>query len=75
MSKKTATDGAKPCVVLGISGSIAAYKAAEIASALTKAGVDLRVIMTASATKLVQPQTFFTLSRNPVVTSLWETPE
>jgi phosphopantothenoylcysteine decarboxylase/phosphopantothenate--cysteine ligase len=62
-------------VVLGVTGSIAAYKAAEIASSLTKAGVDVHVIMTDSATKLVQPQTFFTLSRNPVVTSLWEAPE
>jgi phosphopantothenoylcysteine decarboxylase/phosphopantothenate--cysteine ligase len=62
-------------VVLGVSGSIAAYKAAEIVSRLTKAGVDVHVIMTASATRLVQPQTFFTLSRNPVVTSLWDAPE
>ncbi len=75
MSKTTVTENRKPCVVLGVTGSIAAFKAAEIASALAKAGVDVHVIMTASATKLVQPQTFFTLSRNPVTTSLWETPE
>ena len=75
MAGNTQADGAKPCVVLGITGSIAAYKAAEITSSLTKAGVDVTVIMTGSATKLVQPQTFFTLSRNPVVTSLWEAPE
>lgn len=65
----------KPCVVLGVTGSIAAYKAAEVASALGKAGVDVHVIMTASAARLVQPQTFFTLSRNPVTTDLWEAPE
>ena len=75
MAGKTQANGAKPCVVLGITGSIAAYKAAEITSSLTKAGVDVTVIMTDSATKLVQPQTFFTLSRNPVVTSLWDAPE
>lgn len=75
MAGNTQADGAKPCVVLGITGSIAAYKAAEITSSLTKAGVDVTVIMTESATKLVQPQTFFTLSRNQVVTSLWDVPE
>lgn len=65
----------KPCIVLGVTGSIAAYKAADLVSRLTKAGVEVHVIMTASATKLVQPQTFFTLSRNPVVTDLWSVPE
>ncbi len=73
------TPGPRPaphgCIVLGVSGSIAAYKAAEITSSLTKAGVEVHVIMTASATKLVQPQTFFTLSRNAVVTDLWSVPE
>ncbi|MFA4943568.1 MAG: bifunctional phosphopantothenoylcysteine decarboxylase/phosphopantothenate--cysteine ligase CoaBC [Lentisphaeria bacterium] len=63
------------CVVLGVTGSIAAYKAAEVASALVQAGVEVQVIMTAAATKLVQPQTFFTLSRNPVATDLWAAPE
>jgi len=73
----TDTEGAgtSPCIVLGVTGSIAAYKAAEVVSTLTQAGVDVHVIMTAAATKLVQPQTFFTLSRNPVITSLWDQPE
>jgi len=63
-----------PLVVLGITGSIAAYKAADLTSKLVQAGVEVRVIMTESATKLVQPQTFLTLSRQPVVTDLWALP-
>lgn len=64
-----------PCVVVGVTGSIAAYKAAEVVSALTKRGVEVHVIMTASATRLVQPQTFLTLSRQPVMSDLWSNPE
>ncbi len=62
-------------VVLGVTGSIAAYKAADLTSKLAQEGVDVHVIMTASAQKLVCPQTFLTLSRNPVVTSLWDMPD
>ena len=69
------TDAAKPTVVLGVTGSIAAYKAADLTSRLVQAGVEVEVIMTASAMRLVQPQTFLTLSRRPVVTSLWEMPD
>ncbi|NOY75310.1 MAG: phosphopantothenoylcysteine decarboxylase [Kiritimatiellaeota bacterium] len=61
----------KHVVVLGVTGSIAAYKAAELCGELTKRGCDVNVIMTESATRLVTPQTFLTLSRNPVITSLW----
>ena len=63
-----------PTIVLGVTGSIAAYKAADLTSKLTQAGFIVQVIMTESATKLVQPQTFFTLSRQPVITSLWDAP-
>ena len=62
-------------LVLGVTGSIAAYKAAELTSQLRKAGVTVRVMMTEAATRLVCPQTFQTLSRAPVVTSLWDSPE
>ncbi len=65
----------KTHLVLGVTGSIAAYKAAEITSLLRKAGVELTVMMTESATHLIAPQTFMTLSRNPVVTSLWDSPD
>jgi phosphopantothenoylcysteine synthetase/decarboxylase len=61
----------KHCIVLGITGCIAAYKGADLCSQLTQLGFDVHVIMTESAAKLVTPQTFLTLSRNPVTTSLW----
>ena len=64
----------RACVALGVTGSIAAYKAADLTSKLCQAGVDVRVLMTSSATRLVQPRTFLTLSRNPVITDLWEAP-
>ena len=65
----------KPFIVLGVTGSIAAYKAADITSKLVQRGIDVQVIMTAAAQKLVCPQTFLTLSQNPVVTDLWEMPD
>ncbi len=65
----------KPFVVLGVTGSIAAFKAADITSKLVQRGIDVQVIMTGAAQRLVCPQTFLTLSRNPVVTSLWEMPD
>jgi phosphopantothenoylcysteine decarboxylase len=58
-------------VVLGVTGSIAAYKAADLASRITKAGHDLFVVMTPHATGFVTPLTFQTLSRNPVTTGLF----
>ena len=64
----------KKSIVLGVTGSIAAFKAADLTSKLTQQGIKVNVIMTESATKLVQPQTFFTLSREPVITSLWDAP-
>lgn len=67
--------GPAKSVVLGITGSIAAYKAADLTSRLVKAGLDTHVIMTESATRLVCPQTFLTLSRNRVTTSLWDVPD
>lgn len=62
-------------VVLGVSGSIAAYKACEIVRALVKDGCDVRVIMTAAATEFVTPLTFQTLSRNPVGVDQFALPE
>ena len=64
----------KRVLALGVTGSIAAYKACDITSRLVKEGVDVNVLMTASAMELVQPKSFQTLSRNPVITSLWDTP-
>ena len=52
------------CVVLGVSGSIAAYKTASLASALVKLGADVNVIMTKNATNFINPITFETLTSN-----------
>jgi phosphopantothenoylcysteine decarboxylase/phosphopantothenate--cysteine ligase len=65
----------KKAIALGVTGSIAAYKAAEITSRLVKEGYDVTVIMTESALKFVGEKTFFTLSRNKVITNLWDLPE
>jgi phosphopantothenoylcysteine decarboxylase len=62
-------------VVLGVTGSIAAYKAAELTSLLAKAGCDVQVVMTADALKFITPLAFKTLSRHPVVTDLYDEEE
>src|SRR5580765_1613034 len=59
-------------IVLGVTGSIAAHKAADLASLLTKAGASVRVVMTADAQRFITPLPFKTLSRNPVVTDLFD---
>jgi phosphopantothenoylcysteine decarboxylase/phosphopantothenate--cysteine ligase len=59
-------------IVLGVSGGIAAYKAADLASKLAQAGAIVKVVMTWEATQLVQPLTFQALSGNPVVTDMFE---
>ena len=53
-------------IVLGVTGSIAAYKAAELTRLFIKNGDEVHVIMTEAATKFVSPLTFQTLSQNPV---------
>ena len=58
-------------IVLGVSGSIAAYKAADLTSELRKAGAEIFIAMTESATRFITPLTLGTLSRNPVASSLW----
>ncbi|HTY08872.1 MAG TPA: flavoprotein [Candidatus Edwardsbacteria bacterium] len=62
-------------VVLGVTGSIAAYKAAELTSQLAKQGCDVRVVMTADALHFITPLAFKTLSRHPVVTDLYDEEE
>ena len=59
-------------IVLGISGGIAAYKAADLASKLVQSGAVVKVVMTWEATQLVQPLTFQALTGNPVVTDMFE---
>ncbi|RYD17692.1 MAG: phosphopantothenoylcysteine decarboxylase [Verrucomicrobiaceae bacterium] len=57
-------------IVLGISGSIAAYKAADLASQLMKQGHEVHVVMTRSATEFITPLTLQTLTRQPVLVTL-----
>jgi len=65
----------KKNVILGVTGSIACYKAAELASRLTQAGRDVHVVMTKHATEFVAPLTFQTLSRHPVTTGIFDEKE
>jgi phosphopantothenoylcysteine decarboxylase/phosphopantothenate--cysteine ligase len=59
-------------IVLGITGGIAAYKAADLASKLTQAGVKVEVIMTEAARKFITPLTLRNITRRPVVTDMFE---
>jgi len=62
-------------VVLGVTGSIAAYKACELVRLLVKRGDDVHVVMTEHARAFVTPLTFQTLSRNPVECDLFADPQ
>jgi len=59
-------------IVLGVTGSIAAHRAVDLASALTKAGCAVHVVMTVEAQRFVTAVPFKTLSRHPVVTDLYD---
>jgi len=62
-------------ILLGVTGSIAAYKAVDIASVLTKGGFEVNVIMTRDALHFITPLPFKTLSRHPVITDLYDEEE
>jgi phosphopantothenoylcysteine decarboxylase/phosphopantothenate--cysteine ligase len=62
-------------VTVGVSGGIAAYKAAELVRALQQQALDVHVVMTESARQFVQPVTFAALSGHKVITSLWTLPD
>lgn len=62
-------------IVLGVTGSIAAYKACELTRLFVKGGYDVRVVMTARATHFVGPLTFRSLSRHPVAVEMFAEPE
>src|SRR5438094_7623078 len=62
-------------IVLGVTGSIAAYKAADLTSRLTKQGAGVNVVMTADALRFITPLVFKTLSRHPVVSDLYDEEE
>jgi phosphopantothenoylcysteine decarboxylase/phosphopantothenate--cysteine ligase len=59
-------------IVLGITGGIAAYKAADLASKLTQAGAKVETVMTEAATKFITPLTLRNITRRPVVTDMFE---
>lgn len=61
-------------IILGITGGIAAYKAAELCSLLVKHGADVHVVMTEHATRFVGPATFRALTGRQVITSMWDEP-
>src|SRR3954452_9148072 len=62
-------------IVLGVTGSIAAYKSAELASLLVKQGHEVFVVMTHDAAEFITPVTLQTLSKNPVTTSFFDEKE
>jgi len=62
-------------VTVGVSGGIAAYKAAELVRELQKHALEVHVVMTQAAQQFVQPLTFAALTGHKVTTSMWETPE
>lgn len=62
-------------IVLGVTGSIAAHKAADLASQLTRQQCIVRVVMTADAQRFITPLPFKTLSRHPVITDLYDEEE
>jgi phosphopantothenoylcysteine decarboxylase/phosphopantothenate--cysteine ligase len=62
-------------ILLGVSGGIAAYKAAALTSTLVQRGAIVDVVMTAEAERFITPLTFASLTARPVYTSLWDAPE
>lgn len=63
------------CVVIGVSGGVAVYKALEVISRLRKKNIEVRVIMTESAQKFVTPLSFQSLSQNMVTTDMFDEPK
>jgi phosphopantothenoylcysteine decarboxylase/phosphopantothenate--cysteine ligase len=62
-------------IFLGVSGGIAAYKAAALTSTLVQRGASVDVVMTAEAERFITPLTFASLTARPVYTALWDSPE
>ena len=63
------------CVVIGVAGGIAVYKALDVISALRKKDIEVHVIMTESASKFVNPLTFQSISQNMVITDMFAEPK
>ena len=62
-------------IVLGVTGSIAAYKACDVLRGLQEEGAEVRVVMTAAAQELVRPTVFRSLSGSPVLTAMFDDPQ
>lgn len=62
-------------VLIGVTGSIAAYRACDIISALRKEGLDIKAVMTPEAREFITPLTLQTLTQNKVITDMWELPD
>ena len=72
LSNKESKMLADKTIILGVTGSIAAYKAADVASKLTQAGARVEVVMTESATRFITPLTLSSITGRPVISSMWE---
>jgi phosphopantothenoylcysteine decarboxylase/phosphopantothenate--cysteine ligase len=66
------TDTARKSILLGVTGGIAAYKAAELVRRLSERGFDVHVVMTQAACGFITPATLQALSGNPVYTDMWD---
>jgi phosphopantothenoylcysteine decarboxylase / phosphopantothenate---cysteine ligase len=66
------TDVTGKKILLGVTGGIAAYKAAELTRLFVKAGADVRVVMTEAACRFITPVTLQALSNKPVFTDMWD---
>ena len=64
-----------PLIILGVTGSIAAYKAVDLTSLLVRGGCDVQVVLTADAQRFITPLPFKTLSRRSVLTDLYDEEE
>ncbi len=62
----------KPRVTVGVTGGVAAYKAAELVRTLQQNNLDVRVVMTRAAQEFVQPLTFSSLTGHKVITTMWD---
>lgn len=62
-------------ILLGVTGGIAAFKAVDLASKLTKHGASVTTVMTENACKLIGPKSFEAITGNPVLTTMWNSPE
>ena len=75
MARKNTESSDGKNIVLGVSGSIAAYKSADLVSQLTKLGHEVHVVLTRDAQEFITPLTLQVLSRQPVTTSLYDEKE